>query len=111
MPQFYSGAATGILETTKLPGTPEMVWQEPQEIHLIDIRKNITVNINDSTHTLEFKQGEVVEPQTSPKWKPHLKYPGPVRNPFWKAKLGARQYSTPMTPRNNNLKSHEMKLT
>ena len=44
-------------------------------------------------------------------WKPHLKYPDPIQNRFWKTNIRARQYNALMTPRNNNMKSNQMQLT
>ena len=44
MPRLHSGAAIDRRETTKLPPTPEVVWQQPHETHLIDIRNKSTNN-------------------------------------------------------------------
>ena len=44
MPRLHSGAAIDRSETTKLPQTPEVVWQQPQETHLIDIHKESIIN-------------------------------------------------------------------
>ena len=60
MPCLHSGAATVRPETTKLPPIPEVVWQQPQESHLIDIHKNSKSNI---------ERKNDVESQTSPKRK------------------------------------------
>ena len=45
MPRLYSGAAIGRPETTKLPPIPEVFWQQPQEVDLIDIYVESTNNI------------------------------------------------------------------
>ena len=42
MPRLHSGAAIDIPDTTKLPPIPEVVWQQPQETHLIDIHNKST---------------------------------------------------------------------
>ena len=57
MPRVHSGASTDRPETTKLPPIPEVVWQQPQETHLIDMYKNSTNNI---------KRKHDVETQLSP---------------------------------------------
>ena len=57
MPRLHSGAATDRPETTKLPPIPEVVWKQPQEIHLIDKYKNSITNI---------KRKNAVESRTSP---------------------------------------------
>ena len=57
MPRLHSGAAIDRPETTKLPPIPEVVWQQPQETHLIDIH-------NKSTHNIKRKND--VEAQASP---------------------------------------------
>ena len=64
MPRLNSGAAIDTSETIKLPPIPEVVWQQPQETHLIVFYKNSTTNSNNSTHTPEFKRKNYVEPQT-----------------------------------------------
>ena len=45
MPRLHTGAAIDRPETTKLPPIPEVVWQQPQETHLIDIRTEPTITI------------------------------------------------------------------
>ena len=57
MPRLHFGAAIDRPETTKLPPIPEVVWQQPQETHIIDIHKKATINI---------KRKIEVEAQTSP---------------------------------------------
>ena len=44
-PRLHSGAAIDRPETGKRPPIPEVVWQQPQETHVIDIHKNSTTNI------------------------------------------------------------------
>ena len=58
MPRFHSAAAIDRPETTKLSPIPEVVWQQPQETHLIGIHKN-------SNNNIERKKD--VEAQMSPK--------------------------------------------
>ena len=48
MPRLHSGAAIDRPETTKPPPIPEVVWQQPQETHLIDINNNSTTNITNN---------------------------------------------------------------
>ena len=57
MPQLHTGAAIIRPETTKLPPIPEVVWQQPQETHSIDMYKNSTAKQNRKID---------IEPQTSP---------------------------------------------
>ena len=57
MLRLHSGTAIDRPETTKLPPIPEVVWQQPQETQLIDIRNNSTTNIRNEND---------VEAQTSP---------------------------------------------
>ena len=66
MPPLHSGAAIDRLETTKLPPITEVIWQQPQETQIVDMYKNSTRNINNSTHAPELKRKNVVESQTSP---------------------------------------------
>ena len=112
-PRLHSGAAIDRPEETHLtlPPIPEFVWQQPQEIHLTNLPNTLTNETHKNTHIPEFKQRNDVEAQTLPIKKPHLKYPDPIRNHSRKNKLGTHQYNAPMTPRNNKMKSNEMKLT
>ena len=57
MPRLHSGAAIDRPDTTKLPPINEVVWQQPQETHLIDIH-------NKSTNIIQRKLD--VEAQTLP---------------------------------------------
>ena len=66
MPRLHSGADIDRPEATKLPPIPEVVWQQLQETHSIDMHKNSTTNIKNSTHTSELKQKSYIESQTSP---------------------------------------------
>ena len=65
MPRLHSRAAIDRPETTKLPPFPEAVWYQPQDTHLSDMLKNSTTNINNSTHTPEFKRKNDVESPAS----------------------------------------------
>ena len=58
MPCLHSGASIDRPDTTKLPPIPEVVWQQPQEAHLIDIQ-------NKSTNNTKNKND--AEAQTSPR--------------------------------------------
>ena len=68
MPHLYSGAAIDRPETTHttLPPIPEVVWQQPQETHVLNIYQNLTNETNKNTHIPEPKQKSDVESQTSP---------------------------------------------
>ena len=57
MPRLHSGTAIDRPKTTKIPPILEVVWQQPQELHLIDIQNNSTTNI---------KRKNDVEAQTWP---------------------------------------------
>ena len=107
LPRLHSVAAIDRPETTKqLPPITEVVWQQPQEMQLCDKYKNPTSNINNTTHTLYFKQKNDVESQTSP-----IKEISPQVSGSSETKLRAYQYNAPMTPRNDNMKSNETQLT
>ena len=68
MPCLHSGAAIGRPETTqsKLPPIPEVVWQQPQEIHVPNIYQTFNNEIHKSTHMPESNQRSNVESQTWP---------------------------------------------
>ena len=66
MPALHPGAPIDRPETTELTPIPEVVWQQPQETHLIDMYKNWTTNFNNGSHALEFKRRNEIESQTSP---------------------------------------------
>ena len=68
MPRLHSGAAVDRPETThlKLPPTPEVVWQQPQETHVSNIYQTITNELHKITHMPESQQRSDVESQTSP---------------------------------------------
>ena len=57
-PTLHSGAAIDRPETTKLllPPMPEVVWQQPQETHLLNIHKTSTTGTHENTHMPESKQ-------------------------------------------------------
>ena len=66
MPIFYSGDAIDRPEITHitLPPIPEVVWQQPQETHVINIHKTLTNETNENTQMPESKQRRDVESQT-----------------------------------------------
>ena len=68
MPRLHSGAAIDTPETTHitLPPIPEVVWQQPQETHVLNIYQNLTNETPKNTHIPEPKQRSDVESQTSP---------------------------------------------
>ena len=68
MPRLHSGAAidTPVTNDPTLPPIPEVVWQQPLETHLINIHKFVSTETHKITHTLEFKNRNDVESQTSP---------------------------------------------
>ena len=53
---IHSGADTDSPETIKLPPILDVVWQQPEETHLIDILKNSITNFDNSTHMPAIKQ-------------------------------------------------------
>ena len=68
MPRLHSGAAIDRPETTHitLPPIPEVVWQQPQETHVLNIYQNLTNETHKITHMPEPKEKSDVESQTSP---------------------------------------------
>ena len=68
MPRLHSGSASDRPETThsKLPPSPEVVWQQPQETHVSNIYQTVTNETHKNTHMPESKQRSDVESQTSP---------------------------------------------
>ena len=60
MPRLHSGAAIDRPETTKLPPIPEVVWQQHQETHLIDIHRISANNIKRKTD-VEVKTSPIKE--------------------------------------------------
>ena len=44
MPRLHSVAAIDRLETAKPQSVPEVVWQQPEQTHLIDMYENSTPN-------------------------------------------------------------------
>ena len=60
MPRLHSGAAIDRPEVTHLalPPKPEVVWQQPQEIHLTNIYNVLTIETHENTHIPEIKQRE-----------------------------------------------------
>ena len=66
MPCLHSGAANDRPEGIKLPPIPEVVWQQPQEIHLTNIRKRSITETHKNTYMPESKQRNDVQSQTSP---------------------------------------------
>ena len=110
MPRLRSGAAIDRPETTKLPSIPQVVWQQLQETHLTNIHKISTTETHWKTRILESKPRNDVEAQKLPTKEALSQLSDPIRNRSWKTELGAHQYDAPMTPRNNIMKSNEMKL-
>ena len=66
MPRLHSGAATDRPEVTHLifPPIPEVVWQQPQENHVTNMRDDLTDETQNDTHTPTQKND--VEAQMSP---------------------------------------------
>ena len=66
MPRLHSEAAIDRREVTHLTLPPilEVVWQQPQEIHLTNIHNDLTNETHKVTHTRKHKND--VEAQTSP---------------------------------------------
>ena len=67
MPRLHSGAAIDRPETTHitLPPLPEVVWQQPQETHVLNIYQNLTNETHENIHMPGLKQKNDVESQTS----------------------------------------------
>ena len=65
MPRLHSGAAIDRPDVSHLtlPPNPEVVWQQPQETHLIKIHKVFTNKTLEGTHIPKFKQSIDVEAQ------------------------------------------------
>ena len=68
MPRRHSGAATDRREITHLtlPPIPEVVLQQPKEIHVTNIHETFTNETQTKTQMPESKQRSDVESQTSP---------------------------------------------
>ena len=80
MPRRHHEAVTDRPKTTNTTTTPipEVVWQQAQETHLFEVRKNSTTEANNSTHTPVFKRRNDVKSRVSRKSEtsPHLKLLG-----------------------------------
>ena len=57
MPGLHSGAATDRPEVAHLtlPPIPEVVWQQPQETHLINMHNDLTNEAHKDTHSPKQK--------------------------------------------------------
>ena len=68
MPRLHSGAATDRPATTELLllPIPEVVKQQPQEIHLANIHKTSPTETHKDIHMLEHKRRSDVKSQTLP---------------------------------------------
>ena len=68
MPRHHSGAAIDRPEITHLtlPPIPQVVWQQPQETHVINFHNALTNETQKNTHINELKQTVYLEAQTSP---------------------------------------------
>ena len=66
MPRLHSGAVTDRPEVTLLtvPPIPEVVWQQPQEIHVPNIYQTLTNETHKNTQMPESKQRSDVESKT-----------------------------------------------
>ena len=84
MPRLHSGAMVEKPETTNPTLSPiqEVVWQQPQGTHLINIHKILTTETHKKTLLLEFKQRYDVEPQTSPMKKTSHQVSGSSKEPL-----------------------------
>ena len=63
MPRLHSGDAIDRPETTHitLPSIPVVVWQQPQEIHVLNFYQNLTNETHKITHMPELNQKSDVE--------------------------------------------------
>ena len=68
MPRLHFGAAIDRPEVAHLtlPPNPEVVWQQPQETHVLDIYQTLTNGNHKNTQMPKSKQKSDVESQTSP---------------------------------------------
>ena len=102
MPRLHSGAAIDRPETTNLllPPIPEVVWQQPQETHLINIHKTSATETHKNTHMPKFRPRNDVESQTSPMKETSPQVSGSSKESF----LGNQTGSTPVQNLNNSKK-------
>ena len=63
MPRLHSGAASDRPGTTKFPPIAEVVWQQPQETHLIDTHNKST---NNYKHKIDVESQTLPLRETSP---------------------------------------------
>ena len=83
-PHLFSGAAVDRPGTPniKIPPISEVVWQQAQEIGLINNHKIPTTETNKNTYMSEFKHRNDVESKHHQQKKSQPKYPDPARNHF-----------------------------
>ena len=91
MPRLHSGGVIDRPETTKLPPIAEVVWQQHQKTHLIDVHKNPTINI---------KGKNDVQSQISPIRETSSQISGPDTEML----LGDQTRSTPVNCPNDSKK-------
>ena len=111
IPRLHSEAATDNPETIKLAPIPGIVWQQRQENHSIDIHENSTTTIKNSILTPEFKRRDDVESRASPIREASFQVSRSITEFFLDNQTKSTPLSVPLTPRNNRLKSNELKLT
>ena len=115
MPRPQSGAAIDRPEITNLlrPPTTEVVWQLPQETHLINFHKKPTTGTPKNTHMPKFRHINDVESPTLPIKEISPQVFGSSKEPF----LGNQTGSTPVQSLNDSKKRQseiqrlEMKMT
>ena len=111
IPRLHSEAATDNPETIKLAPIPGIVWRQPQETRSIDIHENSTTTIENSILKPEFKRRDDVESRASPIREASFQVCGSSAEFFLDNQTKNTPFSVPLTPRNNRLKSNELKLT
>ena len=75
------GAAIDSPETTELPPFPEVVWQQPQETHLLNIHENSKfVKLTKVTTCLNWNRKMMWNHKRHQRGKLHHQYPDPVLN-------------------------------
>ena len=115
MPRLHSGAATDRPEITHLtlPPIPEVVWQQPQETHVIIIQKTLTTETHKKTHMPESKQKNDIESQTLPMKETSSQVSGSSTEPL----PGNQTERTPVQSLNDSKKPqseiqrHELNIT
>ena len=95
MPRLHSETANDRPEPTKLQPVPEVVEQQPQEIHSTNIHKTSTTEVNKNTHMPESKQRNDVQSKTSPRKETSSKVSGSSMEPLLATQTGSTLIQCP----------------